>query len=196
MNQSQPSTVATTTKWSLVLASALLGSLPAAPVPDVCVLAPDITTSATAPPTATIPLSRPTLFIREPLVEIRLERDGALLWRASPPLATPLEGPRAWPLDPLQPNQRLTLRLRPLGADPGQFATIRLQAAGRPRLEAGDTLLRSLLAGPPTAWRPTLETLLAKGDRPLATALLFAREGPDEPSLNALRLEAARTSCR
>jgi hypothetical protein len=36
---------------------------------------------------------------------------------------------------------------------------------------------------------------LAKGDRPLATALLFAHEGPNEPELNALRLLVAQQSC-
>ncbi len=188
--------MATATKFGFALIAALPGSLPAAAAPDVCVLAPHIAPAPSTPPTALIPLSRPTLFIREPLVEIRLERGDTLLWKASPPHASPLEGPSAWPLAPLQPDQTLTLRLRPLGADPGQFATIRLQAAPRPRLEEGDTLLRALLAGPPKAWRPTLEALLARGDRPLATALLFASEGPNEPALNALRLQAARTSCR
>jgi hypothetical protein len=171
--------------------------LPATAAPEVCVLAPHITaTPTTAPPTAQIPLSRPTLFLRESLAEIRLERGETLLWSASTPLASPLEGPVPWPLAPLQPDQTLTLRLRPHGAEPGQVATIRLQAAPRSRLDAGDSLLRSLLAGPPTAWRPAIEGLLARGDRPLATALLFASEGPNEPALNALRLEAVRTSCR
>ncbi|MFN9623243.1 MAG: hypothetical protein ACK587_10490 [Cyanobacteriota bacterium] len=162
-------------------------------------MAPHIDPASSIPhrlPTARVPLSRPTLFIREPLAEIRLEQGDLLLWKASPPLASPLEGPLAWPLAPLQPDQTLTLRLRPLGADPGQFATIRLQAASRPRLDAGDSLLRSLLAGPPTAWRPAIEGLLAQGDRPLTSALLFSSEGPNEPGLNDLRHQAAHTSCR
>lgn len=195
MQQSQGSTVAIATKLALVLASLLGCSAPAAAAPEVCVLAPYINPSDSTPlPTAPLPLSRPTLFIREPLAEIRLERGDTLLWRSSP-LATPLEGPLAWPLAPLQPHQRLTLRLRPLGADPSQFATIRLQAASPRRLAAGEALLRSLLAGPPEAWRPAIEGLLTQADHPLAIALLFASEGPDEPGLNALRQQVARDSC-
>jgi hypothetical protein len=79
---------------------------------------------------------------------------------------------------------------------PDQFATIRLQAAPAQRLAAGEALLRSLLASPAAAWRPAIDGLLAKGDRSLATALLFASEGPDEPALNALRQLAVGESCR
>ena len=198
MQQSQGSTVAMATKLALFLGVLLGCSWPAAAAPDVCVLAPHIEpASATppTPPTARIPLSRPTLFIREPLAEIRLERGDTVLWRSPIPLASPVEGPLAWPLAPLQPDQHLTLRLRPLGAGPSHFATIHLQAASSERLAAGDALLRSLLVGPAAAWRPMIERLLTRGDRALATALLFANEGPDEPALNALRLLAARDSC-
>jgi hypothetical protein len=194
MQESRGSTVAIATKLVLLLAALLGCGLPAAAAPEVCVLAPHIEPAGPTPPTpptARIPLSRPTLFIREPLAEIRLERGDTLLWRSP----APLEGPLAWPLAPLQPDALLTLRLRPLGADPSHFATIRLQSGSAERLTAGDALLRSLQVGPPAAWRPTIEGLLSRGDRSLATALLFASEGPNEPALNTLRLRAARDSC-
>lgn len=190
--------MAITTKLTLLWLSILAGALPGAATPEVCVLAPHIDPASSIPPrlpTARVPLSRPTLFIREPLAEIRLERSDTLVWSARAPLASPLEGPLPWPLPPLQPRELLTLRLRPFHAEAGQFASVRLQAATRQRLESGDTLLRSLLTGPPTAWRPAIEGLLAKGDRALATALLFASEGPDDPTLNTLRLQAAQNSC-
>ncbi len=161
-------------------------------------LAPEITTpdpTSGSLPTALVPLPRPTLFLRDPLAEIRLEQGDTLVWSAFALQDVPLEGPLPWPLAPLAPGQRFTLRLRPLGATPSQFASLLLQAAPSRRLKAGDNLLRALLAGPATAWRPTIEGLLAKGDRALASALLFASEGPDEAALNALRLQAARTSC-
>ncbi|MEB3317153.1 MAG: hypothetical protein VKO39_03295 [Cyanobacteriota bacterium] len=198
MQQSQHSTVAIATQLALLLGALLAGPWPAAAAPEVCVLAPHIDPSGPASPTlptARIPLSRPTLFIREPLAEIRLERGDTLLWTILAPVASPLEGPLAWPVAPLQPDQRLRLRLRPLGAAPSEFATIRLHAVPAERLAAGNALLRSLVAGPPAAWRPAIDGLLTQGDRALATALLFASEGPDEPSLNALRLQAVRNSC-
>ncbi|MEB3157408.1 MAG: hypothetical protein VKO26_08245 [Cyanobacteriota bacterium] len=169
-----------------------------AATPELCVLAPHSEASGSTPADpviARVPVRRPTLFIREPLAEIRLEQGNTPLWSARALQSGPLEGPLPWPLAPLAPGQRLTLRLRPLGAAPDQFASLPLQAAPRQRLTAGDNLLRTLLAGPATAWRPTIEGLLAKGDRALATALLFASEGPSEPALNALRQQAARTSC-
>lgn len=194
MERSQGSTVAIATKLTLVLVVLLGGGWPVAAAPEVCVLAPHVAPAVASPPAlpvALVPLSRPTLFLREPLAEIRLERGDTLLWRSP----APLEGPLAWPLAPLQPDALLTLRLRPLGADPSHFATIRLQSGSAERLTAGDALLRSLQVGPPAAWRPTIEGLLSRGDRSLATALLFASEGPNEPALNTLRLRAARDSC-
>ena len=194
MQESQSSTVAIATKLALLLAALLGCGLPAAAAPEVCVLAPHIEPAGPTPPTpptARIPLSRPTLFIREPLAEIHLARGDTLLWRSP----APLEGPLAWPLAPLQPQQVVTLRLRPLGAQPDHFATIRLQGAPPQRLKAGDALLRSLLAGHPAAWRPAIEGLLAQGDRSLATALLLSSEGPNDPDLNALRRLAVQGSC-
>jgi hypothetical protein len=200
MQQSQTSTVAIATQLALALVVSLGGSRAVAADPEVCVLAPHVdpasTTTPQALPTALVPLRRPTLFVREPLAELRLEGEAVLLWRSLPPRGSPLEGPQSWPILPLQPGQRLTLRLRPFGVAPDQFATIRLQAAPAQRLAAGEALLRSLLASPAAAWRPAIDGLLAKGDRSLATALLFASEGPDEPALNALRQLAVGESCR
>ena len=198
MQQSWGSTVASASQWVVVLAALLGGALPGVASPEVCVLSPHINPADAlppAPPLALVPLSRPTLFIREPLAEIRLEREATLLWSERPPSASPLEGPLAWPLAPLQPQQVVTLRLRPLGAQPDHFATIRLQGAPPQRLKAGDALLRSLLAGQPAAWRPAIEGLLAQGDRSLATALLLSSEGPNDPDLNALRRLAVQGSC-
>jgi hypothetical protein len=199
MERSQGSTVAIATKLTLVLVGLLGGGWPMAAAPEVCVLAPHVVPAQASPPAlpvALVPLSRPTLFLREPLAEIRLEQGDTLLWSFRAPLGSSLEGPLAWPLPPLLPRQIVTLRLRPLGAEPNAFASLHLQAASPQRLAAGDALLRSLLTGPPTAWRPAIEGLLAQGDRALATALLFASEGPNTPSLNALRLLAVEGSCR
>ena len=199
MQQSWGSTVASASQWVVVLAALLGGALPGVASPEVCVLSPHINPADAlppAPPLALVPLSRPTLFIREPLAEIRLERGQTILWSSLAPVSGPLEGPLAWPLGPLAPHQLLLLRLRPLGAQPDQFATIHLRGAPPQRLAAGDAVLRSLLAGRPAAWRPAIEGLLTKGDRSLATALLFASQGPDEPELNALRRQAVQGSCR
>lgn len=166
-----------------------------AALPDLCVLAPAIEpANPQAIPTALSPLSRPTLFVREPLAELRIERGSTLLWSWSSRAGEPLEGPLAWPLPPLQPGQTLTVRLRPADAPPDQFATIQLVGAPARRLREGDRLFQSLLSRP-GAWSAAIDGLLEKGDRSLATALLFAHEGPSDPNLNALRLLVAQRSC-
>ena len=199
MQRSQGSAVVIATKLTLGLGVLLGFASPVAAIPEVCVLAPHVTPAGANPPAlpvALVPLTQPTLFLREPQAEIRLDQGDSVLWSLRAPLGTAIEGPLTWPLAPLQPRQEVTLRLRPLGAEPNAFASVRLRAAPPQRLAAGDARLRSLLAGPATAWRPTIESLLAQGDRALATALLFASEGPNAPDLNALRLQAVRGSCR
>ncbi|MFM7642407.1 MAG: hypothetical protein ACKO45_12780 [Cyanobium sp.] len=174
------------------------GFLPVAAAPEVCVLAPHLERSASphAVPRALVALSRPTLFVREPLAELRIEEGAQVLWRwQSLPNQGALEGPLAWPLSPLKPGQAITVHLRPLGSTPEHFATIQLEGAPLQRLREGDGRLRSLM-GQPGAWRPAIEDLLAKGDQALATALLFANEGPNDPDLNALRLLVAQESCQ
>lgn len=167
--------------------------------PEVCVLAPHLErANAVSPgiPLARLPLSRPTLFIREPLVELRIEQGETLLWSwQALKVGAPLEGPLAWPLAAVKPRQTLTVRMRPFGATPEEFATIQLEGAPPQRMREGDGLLQSLMGHPP-AWRPAIEGLLAKGDHPLATGLLFASEGPNDPELHALRLLVAQQSCQ
>lgn len=205
MKPSQGSTVAIATKSALLSAGLAFASLAfsAAPLaagaePDVCVLAPSLEAASPPPPTAVpkaqTPLSRPTLFVREPLAELRIERGSTALWTWRSLVGEALEGPLAWPLPPLKPRQTFTVRLRPVGAIAEHFATIQLVGAAPERLREGDSLLQALL-GRPQAWLPAIDGLLAKGDRPLATALLFAHEGPNEPELNALRLLVAQQSC-
>lgn len=199
MQQSQTTTVAIATKTLLGLALLLGCSPPVAASPEICVLAPQLEghrSRAPGIPRALVPLSRPTLFVREPLEDIRMEEGETPLWSLQTPKGrSPLEGPLPWPLPPLQPGQSITVRLRPLGAKEDNFATIDVQGAPFQRLREGDGLLRSL-AGRPAAWRPAIEALLAKGDQALATALLFATEGPNEPALNALRHLVVQESCQ
>lgn len=197
--QSQASTVATATKLALLLAVLSGCSFAVAAAPEVCVLAPHLDPALTSPqgvPKAVVPISQPTLFIKEPLAELRLERGAEQLWSWQPPPdGSALEGPLAWPLSPLLPGQTVTVRLRPVSAAPDHFASIQLVGGSAQRLREGDRLLQSL-ARDPWAWRSAIEALLAKGDASLATALLFANAGPNDPDLNALRLLVARQSCQ
>ncbi|MEB3331432.1 MAG: hypothetical protein VKI83_02930 [Synechococcaceae cyanobacterium] len=183
-----------------LLAISLTTPAPTSPAPppagDLCVIAPQIQADADGRATALVPLERPTLFVRAPLAEIRLERNGRLLWKqeGDGAGATPLEGPIAWPLAPLQPGEQLMLLLRPEGNPTDSFATIQLQAADSARLHASRNLLRSL-EDDRVAWSRTIQRELARADPSLGVALLFAFEGPSEPALDGLRRAVAQQSC-
>jgi hypothetical protein len=160
-----------------------------APTIFVCLLAPHVEAMK-----ATVPLRRPTLFAAEPLAEVRILRRGQLLWRRGPSNGPALEGPMAWPLDPIQAGEEYTLLLRPLGSPPTAFAVVRLVGATAARLERNENLL-ARLAGRGQSWRQVVEQSIQAGDLPLASALLFAVEGPSTPELDALRLAIFRQAC-
>jgi hypothetical protein len=143
---------------------------------------------------ARVPLSRPTIFVREPLAEVRLEERGRRVWSSQAGAAGPIHGPIAWPLDPLPAQRSLLLRLRPQGAAADAFATIELQSADAGTLARSDALLRGL-GKDPRAWQRSIRGQLERGDLALATALLFAFEGPSDPDLDALRRSVFQQGC-
>jgi hypothetical protein len=181
----------------LVVMPLLAGRASAAPPagPEVCVIAPRTEADRSGPALASVPLSRPTIFVREPLAQVRLLRGSTVLWERQAGLEGPIQGPIAWPLPPLRPGESVRLLLQPSGSGPTAFAEVLLRSADGATLRRTDTLVASLRANP-DAWQGAVERALVRGDGALATALLFAFEGPSAPALDALRLEAFQHSCR
>jgi hypothetical protein len=162
---------------------------------SVCLITPRVGGMAAGLPLAVVALSRPSLFSVEPLQEVQILAGKRLLWRRqSSSQVGVIEGPIAWPLAPIRPGQVLSLRLRPLGTGPADFAVIRLQGAPAQRLAQGDALLRSL-GSDPIRWRTAVDRAMQQADLPLAAALLFAFEGPSDPELNDLRSSVFQRSC-
>lgn len=179
----------------LALPAAGARSTPAAPqAAEVCVLAPWVEAGGDGRARARVPLSRPTLFVREPLQQVRLQQGGRLLWQRHVDPSRSLEGPIAWPLPPLRADERLQMLLQPRDAAPTAFATIEIQAAPAATLRRNDARLAAL-GGNPAAWRAAVTRALGERDPALATALLFAFEGPSAPELDELRREAFLRSC-
>ena len=172
----------------------LTASRPAPQGAELCVLAPRVEASADGRARALAPLARPTIFVREPLRQVRLQQAGRLLWQRQADLTRPLEGPIAWPLAPLRAGERLELLLQPRDAPPTAFATVEIEAVPTASLRRNEARLAAL-GSDPAAWRRAVERALGEGDRALATALLFAFEGPSAPELDALRREAYQRSC-
>jgi hypothetical protein len=162
--------------------------------PELCVIAPQTETDRSSRSVATVPLSQPTLFVREPLQRVRLLRGSTVVWERQAGLEGAIQGPIAWPLPPLRAGESLRLQLQPAGSGPSAFAEIGLRAADGATLRRSSALVTGLRADP-AAWRRAVERAWTSGDARLAAALLFAFEGPSAPDLDALRLEAVQQSC-
>lgn len=183
---------------------------PAGAALSLCVITPRITDPGGPLPAALVAVSRPTLFVVEPLSELQILEGNRLLWRQGttagstrPAAGAPfgalptgtIEGPVPWPLAPIRPGQALTLRLRPLEGGATAYAEVRLIGSPTGQLARGDALLASL-GRDPHRWRLAVEAAMERGDLPLASALLFAFEGPGAADLDALRLTVIRRSCQ
>jgi hypothetical protein len=161
---------------------------------EICVLAPQVGSDGSGRASAMVPLSRPTIFAAGRFAEMRIEQQGRVLWQRLATGDQPLEGPIPWPLAPIQPGENLLLRLRPSGAPSSDFAAIGLIGASAGVMRRADTLLHRL-GNSPTTWVDAVRLQLDAGDTAMASALLFANEGPNDPALNSLRLEVLRQSC-
>lgn len=103
-------------------------------------------------------VSRPVLLAAGQLNEIRLEKGKDLLWQKRASSTEPIEGPIAWPTQPLQPGEQLTLKLRPRGASGGDFATFTLRAADAQVLAVNEQQVQQL-GDAPAAWNSYIEKL-------------------------------------
>jgi len=72
---------------------------------------------------------------------------------------------------------------------------VRLIGSPAGPLARGDALLTGL-GRDPHRWRLAVEAAMERGELPLASALLFAFEGPSAPDLDALRLSVIGHSCQ
>ena len=154
---------------------------------------PALTDLATA--VAVVPLPSPTLLAAEPLNEVRIERNGAILWRRLASSTQAIEGPISWPLDPLKPNESLLLKLRPRGGSGGEFAVMQITAASGPAM-ARHAALVSQLANDTDRWWQSIEQQADQGNQALAVALLFDPAGPAVEVVVKLRQELLNTGCR
>jgi len=166
---------------------------PADPV-AVCVVAPRVEPVAEGDALGLVPTRTPLLVVVEPLREIRIERQGRLVWRQLAPPGQPFRAPLAWPLAPIAPGEVVLLRLRPEQAAEGTFAHVQLVGASAERMASAAALIRSL-GQRPLAWLAAIESALEAGDVPLAWTLLFAPQLPQASDLTALRAEVVRRGC-
>ncbi len=160
----------------------------------VCVLTPRLALNTRAEAVAAVPIGAPTILSTEPLEEVRIERQGEVLWQRRALQGEPLEGPIPWPLAPIRPGQRLVLLLRPLGVRKDDFAIILLEGDPAERMERAQRELEGL-GTDPEVWWAAIQRTFDRGDLSLGLALLYALEGPASPRLDSLRRAVFLAGC-
>ena len=166
---------------------------PADPV-AVCVVAPRVEAVQQGDAIGVVPTPRPVLLVVEPLLEIRLERAGRVVWRRVANPGEVITGPMAWPGLPLAPGEVVLLRLRPEQAGPGSFAHVQLIGGSAARM-AQTARLMAAMAQKPSAWLQAVDAALDQADVPLAWTLLFAPNAPLSPELQQLRNQVLQQGC-
>lgn len=157
---------------------------------QICLISPLISQTSNALPAATTSLRKPTLLAADALDELRIERDGQILWRKRATSITALAGPIPWPLDPLRPGERVTLWLRPRGSAGGDFAKVALIAAGSSQQQNTETLLNN-----PRGRLAAVQAAATAGEDQLALELLYAPLDPVPPAVAQLRQQLIQQAC-
>ena len=173
-----------------VAAGGSRGSSPMA----VCLVSPVISLDGQGRATAVLPLPNPTILAAEPLNEMRILRGQQMIWQQRASSTTAIEGPIAWPVEPVQPRDELTLLLRPRRAAGGNFAAVSLQGAPAADQRRAEALVTGL-GRRPMAWLEAVEQSLQQRQVALAWSLLLSPQAPRSPELDELRLELRRRGC-
>ena len=160
----------------------------------VCVVAPRVEAVQQGDAIGVVPTPRPVVLVVEPLLEIRIERAGRLVWRQVANPGQVITGPMAWPGLPLAPGEVVLLRLRPQQAGPGSFAHVQLIGGSAARM-AQTARLMAAMAQKPSAWLQAVDAALDQADVPLAWTLLFAPNAPLSPELQQLRNQVLQQGC-
>jgi hypothetical protein len=159
--------------------------------PVVCLVSPQPQQQPDGQSVALAFLPRPSIVAAGPLNELRLERNGRLLWRELASSTQAIAGPVAWPIDPLQPGEMVTLKLRARGASAGDFSVVQLQAVsaqGQQQALAmqrqSDQQLLGLLDGS------------SEVQPAMAAEILFGSEQPRSEALRRIRGGLLAGACR
>ena len=162
----------------------------------VCVISPGSFGAAAGQGSSLLSLvSRPTLVVKGSLNELRLENQDGILWQKLASSTQSIEGPIPWPIQPLNPKQTLTLRVRPKGASGGDFATYSVVAGSSESMADAEAKIRKL-GSDPQAWRGAIQSALNTKQQGLALALLFSDRAPESSQIKLLQQAAIRQACQ
>ena len=127
-------------------------------------------------PGTPIGVSTPVLMALGPLNEMRIEKGDQVLWQQRASSTIAIEGPIPWPLKPLEPGEKITLRVRPRGASGGDFASFNFQVADTKVLEENQEQIQKM-GDDPDNWIKFLSQLTPQ-QAPIALGLLSSPKAP------------------
>jgi len=139
-------------------------------------------------------VSQPTIVVKGPLNELRLENQDGILWQKLASSTKSIEGPIAWPIQPLSLNQTLTLRVRPKGASGGDFASYNLVAGSSDVIAETEAKIRKL-GSDPQPWQGAIQSALNTKQQGLALALLFSDKTPKSNAIKQLQSTVIQRAC-
>jgi hypothetical protein len=160
----------------------------------VCVISPRVEPVEAVDGFGVVPTPTPRLVVLEPLLELRILREGQPAWQRSGSPTRPIRTPLDWPTTPIAPGEFVLLQLRPKGAAPAAFAHVQLAGGSAQRMQATAALL-ARLGQDAHAWLEAFDKALEFGDVPLAWTLLFHPRAPRSTDLDGLRAEVIRRGC-
>lgn len=158
---------------------------------QLCLISPYVTSTQQG---AVTPTATPTLRVRQPLNEVRIEKDGRTIWRKVASSSQAINGLISWPLAPMQPGERLELVLRARGASGADLARVPLQAASAEVLAQTRAVLDEITQNP-QAWESAMDQALQSNNKALAVVLLNARSSEASGSDAALEQLIQSTAC-
>ena len=130
----------------------ILGSAALVPIPVlgtrggapsvVRMLTPEVMSTADGMARALAVCATPSIWADTPLAEIQIEKEGQVVWQQLATRRNPIEGPIPWPLEPLLPQQQLTIRLRPYGTAGGAYAAFTLISPDADAMQKGEQTIQ------------------------------------------------------
>ena len=140
-------------------------------------------------------IDKPVLYFLDEIKEIKLSKNGQVLWSKTSTLDTQINGPIQWPIKAIKPNEKYLLTVRPIGSMIGEETSIIIQGKEKQSLQKLDEVILSL-GKSQNKWSTRIKTEI-KQNRDLALALLFAEKAPDSISLRiAKNLLVNRDICK
>ena len=170
------------------------GIATAAPL-RACLLTPSFSIdNQSSIPIAQTALDQPLIFSPDPLNELTISKDGEILWSKNGTLEKRIEGPIAWPLEPIKSNEQYLLTIRPKGTSMGESAKVVVRGNADDSFQKLDDIVKSL-GDNKSQWIKAVNQQLKK-DKNIALTLLFSDKAPQSKILtNARKLILDRKGC-